>query len=207
MSRSTEELGGGITRKIGDAHEKWLFLSDNPVRRLLRPPKKFALQYVSKGAVAADLGCGPGFFILAMAEVVGPSGKVYAIDSDERSIEALRSKVSKQGYRNIEVRVASASELGFIAGRSVDFVLGDGLLCCMADRYGGINEIKRILKPKASAYISVAKNPWTKDPRDVGKVEWKSILDTFRVIRQGENLTMRWAVVSSRESESLAFNV
>ena len=35
---------------------------------------------VDKGKTVADLGCGPGFFTLPLAELVGPTGQVYAVD-------------------------------------------------------------------------------------------------------------------------------
>jgi predicted RNA methylase len=42
--------------------------------------------------VVADLGCGLGYFTLALAEFVGPEGRVYAVDSDGKAIRALEKK-------------------------------------------------------------------------------------------------------------------
>jgi len=33
--------------------------------------------------VVADLGCGPGYYTLPLAESVGPEGRVYAVDMNE----------------------------------------------------------------------------------------------------------------------------
>jgi ubiquinone/menaquinone biosynthesis C-methylase UbiE len=99
---------------------------------------------------AADLGCGPGYFTIAMAEAVGPEGRIYAVDSDERSVRAIKSKARKHGYQNIEARVASAAQLTFIQDKSVDFILGDGLICCMAEPEAGIRELQRIQFRSAS---------------------------------------------------------
>ncbi|MBI4257661.1 MAG: class I SAM-dependent methyltransferase [Thaumarchaeota archaeon] len=173
-----------------------MFFLDNPLRRLLTHPKKFVSQYVSKGDTVADLGCGPGFYTIPIAEIVGPEGKVYAIDPDDKPIEKLNSKSSKIGYRNIEARTESAAELGSIRDHSLDFILANLVLCCMADHAGAIREIKRTLKPDGSAYMSVAKTFRRKDPRNVGKAEWRSILEGFRVIKERTSLTARWALVA-----------
>jgi ubiquinone/menaquinone biosynthesis C-methylase UbiE len=186
-----------MTQPLTDSHEKWLFLSDNPVRRLIRPPKEFISHYLSLGMTAADLGCGPGYFTIPMAQMVGPEGKIYAIDSDERSIKAVKSRAAKHGHQNIEARVASAAQLTFIQDKSVDFILGDGLLCCMAEPEAGIKEIQRILKPGAQAYLGITR--WTKknNPKSITGERWEEILNGFQVMKRGKNLTMRWAVVTT----------
>ncbi len=81
---------------VGDRHFR-AFVLDNPLRRLFSPPRKTVSKYASKGNVVADVGCGPGYFALSMAEVVGPTGRVYAVDSDPKSIQLVTSKAAKQG--------------------------------------------------------------------------------------------------------------
>jgi len=68
---------------------------DNIIRRMIALPEKKISKFVHAGNVAADLGCGLGYFTVSMAELTGPNGKVYAVDSDERSIQALRTKSRK----------------------------------------------------------------------------------------------------------------
>src|SRR4030042_4012873 len=92
----------------GDKHFP-LYAHDNPLRRRFSPPRKLIGPYVKGGQTAADLGCGPGFYALALAELVGPEGKVYAVDSDERAVRELERKAARRGLRNIETRAQSAS--------------------------------------------------------------------------------------------------
>ena len=40
-----------------------------------------------------DVGCGPGFFTLDMARLVGPSGRVIAADLQEGMLEKLGQKI------------------------------------------------------------------------------------------------------------------
>jgi ubiquinone/menaquinone biosynthesis C-methylase UbiE len=49
----------------------------------------------------ADVGCGPGFFTLPAARIVGPAGRVYAIDISEDLLRAVRAKADAKGLRQI----------------------------------------------------------------------------------------------------------
>jgi ubiquinone/menaquinone biosynthesis C-methylase UbiE len=44
------------------------------------PPRLLALAGVKPGATVVDLGCGPGFWTIPIAEIVGPTGQVIALD-------------------------------------------------------------------------------------------------------------------------------
>jgi ubiquinone/menaquinone biosynthesis C-methylase UbiE len=178
-----------------------LFAHDNPIRRLSVPPQRLVGPYVTNGQVVADLGCGPGYYALALAEFVGAGGRVHAVDSDEKAIRALEKKADKRGYHNIEAHASSASDLSFIKDGSVDFVLANGLLCSMAPQHheSAVNEIRRILKPGGLAYLSVARGFYSY----VGRAEWEKILEGFRVERRGGDgflaIADRWAVLSTKQ--------
>jgi ubiquinone/menaquinone biosynthesis C-methylase UbiE len=174
-----------------------LYAHDNPFRRLLAPPRRLIQPYITEGQVAADLGCGPGYYTLALAEAVGPKGKVYAVDSDGKAAHAVMQKAVRRGFRNIEARAQSASALAFIENGSVDFVLAHGLLCSMAPSFheAALDEIRRILKPTGRAFLSAAKGPWSY----VGRAEWERILEGFKVERRGGGFPVianKWALVS-----------
>lgn len=174
------------------------FIINNFLRRLFQPPEKFLTKYLAGGDTAADLGCGPGYFTLPMAKIVGKSGKIHAVDFDRRAIERLAARASRQGYSGtIEGRAASASEINHIENGSVDFVLAEGLLCCMKDHAGAVEQIKRILAPDGRAYLSVMKFAKKGDPRGVPNDEWLWLLAGFRVLASGEGPFNRWALVSA----------
>jgi ubiquinone/menaquinone biosynthesis C-methylase UbiE len=159
-------------------------------------PQQHLEPYVIKDQVVADLGFDTGYYTLALAECVGPDGKVYAVDLDEKRVQRLEKKVEQGGYHNIEIHATSAHDLSFINDESVDFVLANGLLCSMKDhRPSAVNEIKRILKPSGQAYLSLGSPP---PLGNVDRVEWENILDGFRVHRRGGFL-QKWAVVSTKQ--------
>ncbi len=135
MSEEKHKLGGEKQPKdqIKSQGSGWLFLRRppailDPIRRLFEPPQRLIGPYVKNGQVVADLGCGSGYYTIALAELVGPEGKVYAVDLGKKCIRALEKKADKGGYHNIEAHASSASDVSFIKDRSVDFVLANGLL-------------------------------------------------------------------------------
>ncbi|UCG93304.1 MAG: class I SAM-dependent methyltransferase [candidate division WOR-3 bacterium] len=174
-----------------------VFALDNPLRRLFGSPRKYC-SYVKQEQIVADLGCGPGFYTFALAKSVGPQGRIYAVDSDEKAIRTVKRKAAKRQCDNVEAHASSAADLSFIEDDSVDFVLADGLLCSVApqDHESAVREIKRILKPDGKAFLSVAKGRMSY----VDKAEWEGILEGFKVeLRNYESFFEdRWALVSKK---------
>jgi SAM-dependent methyltransferase len=114
---SDEEL-----ERLGDQHRVWA--ADN--RRLLRRASFGA------GDSVVDLGCGPGFTTLDLARVVGPSGRVVAVDRDgDRSLPRVEQQAAVAGLSNIEVRAAELETFDLPEG-SVDGVYGRWVLMYLA---------------------------------------------------------------------------
>ena len=181
----------------------WIFSRRGP--RLLEPifrlgdkSMRRVAPYIQKDWVAADIGCGWGHYSFALADMVGPRGKVYAVDLDRKCILAINNKAEKRGCQVIEARESTAADLSFIGDGSVDFVFANGLLCSMAvDRSVAVVEIRRILKPAGQAYLSLgAAPPWGY----VDRAEWTRILGGLRVV-EGGAYEERWAIVAREYPE------
>jgi ubiquinone/menaquinone biosynthesis C-methylase UbiE len=168
----------------------------DPIARVFDHSVRSIGPYIKKGQVVADIGCGWGYFSFALADLVGPEGKVYSVDLAKKCIRVIRKKAEKRGYHNIEAHASTAADLSFISDRSVDFVFANGLLCSMAiDRQLAVNEMKRILKPTAMAYLSLGFPP----PFGyVDQPEWEDILSGFKVERGGSFKEL-WALVSLKQ--------
>jgi len=54
------------------------------------------------GQTLIDLGCGPGHATLDLAEIVGPAGRVIALDRSRRFLDSLAATSASRGLRNIE---------------------------------------------------------------------------------------------------------
>lgn len=173
---------------------------NNPIRRWLDPPERLFGPYLSKGKIVADLGSGPGYYTFPIAERVGPSGIVYAVDSNEKAIMAIEKRKKKFGIYNIKTFACSAHKLDFIEDSSVDFVLAEGLFCSIApnNRDSLVKEIKRILKPEGSARISAARGSISYISDD----EWEEILKGFEVKKRSDPTPRKgdnWALVMVKE--------
>ncbi|MDY6951373.1 MAG: class I SAM-dependent methyltransferase, partial [Thermodesulfobacteriota bacterium] len=66
---------------------------DNVFRRWLHNPRRILGPYVEEGMTVLDFGCGPGYFTVDMAQMVGRSGRVIAADLQEGMLEKLRCKI------------------------------------------------------------------------------------------------------------------
>ena len=117
-------------KKQSRGHPPWniSLMILGPFRKLFEPAQELIAPYAKKGQVVADLGCRSGFYTIGLAKAVGPEGKVYAVDLDQKSIQTLEKRAGKDGYANIETHATTAADLSFIKDKSVDFILANGLL-------------------------------------------------------------------------------
>ena len=66
---------------------------DSKIRRWLQDPYKILSPYVKEGMKVLDVGCGPGFFSIEIAKMVGESGKVFSVDLQEGMLLKLKDKI------------------------------------------------------------------------------------------------------------------
>ena len=62
-----------------------------------------ALMDWKPGTIVADIGAGDGRFAFAAANIVGPSGKVFATEIDQEKIATLKSDVTKRRLLNVAI--------------------------------------------------------------------------------------------------------
>jgi SAM-dependent methyltransferase len=104
----------------------WLgFLLVNPLRRLWQDPERVLTPYVREGMTVLEPGPGMGFFTLELARLVGPSGRVVALDIQPRMLAGLRRRAARAGLsERLETRLVSADTLGLAdLDGAVDFTL------------------------------------------------------------------------------------
>lgn len=71
--------------------------------RWQRVPDVMSALAVGEGSHVADVGAGDGYFTRYLAEKVGASGRVFAVDISQRALSQLRRLVEDEGYENVEV--------------------------------------------------------------------------------------------------------
>jgi SAM-dependent methyltransferase len=66
---------------------------------------------VAAGFRCLDLGCGPGDLSLALAERIGPTGRVVAVDADAEAISLACERRAAAGLTNVDFIVADVYEV------------------------------------------------------------------------------------------------
>ena len=98
----------------------WTF--DNPFRRFFQDPGTIIGPYVREGMVVADIGCGMGYFSIALAKIVGKQGLVFAVDLQQKMLEFLNRRARKAGVLD-RIRSINAKDDDIMLREPVDFVL------------------------------------------------------------------------------------
>jgi len=126
---------------------------DNPLRRLFHPPERLLAGLLKPGDCALDVGCGMGFFSIAMARMVGPGGRVIAVDLQERMLETLRVRAERAGVRDrITTQRAGETDLG--VSDPVDFALASWMLHEVPDPERLLRQVQALLKPGAAFLVT-----------------------------------------------------
>ncbi len=117
-------------------------------------PRKHILKEVGikQGFHVLDYGCGPGSYIIPAAELVGSSGKVYALDIHPLAIRIVRDIASKNKLTNVET-ILSDCKTG-LPDNSVDVVLLYDTFHDLRDPNGVLRELQRVLKTEGKLSFS-----------------------------------------------------
>ena len=145
---------------------------DNRMRRWVQNPQKILTPYVEEGMTVLDLGCGPGFFSIDMARMVGKSGRVIASDLQEGMLQKLRVKI--QGTE-LEERITlhKCEEDNIGVSEVVDFVLAFYMVHEVPYKEVFFKEIGSILKPNGQLFI-------VEPPLHVSKAEFEKTVKKAR---------------------------
>lgn len=80
-------------------------------RRLLEDPHALLRAAgLTTGGTLLDIGTGSGYLAVAAAEIMGPSGRVYALDSHPASLETLRKEIAARALTTITAVAADATQ-------------------------------------------------------------------------------------------------
>jgi ubiquinone/menaquinone biosynthesis C-methylase UbiE len=104
------------------------------------------------GQRVLEVGCGPGFFTVPAAEMVGQDGSVVSLDVSPTAVAHVRRKVEEAGTTNVEVLLASAADTD-LPGESFDLVFVFGLGHVVGDLGDIWKELHRLLKPGATLSV------------------------------------------------------
>ena len=108
---------------------------------------------LKSGNRVLDVGAGPGFVSFLLAERVGPTGLIYAVDPSAEALAYLKRLQMQQSIANIITIVADVAKLT-LPGAQLDAALIAMVLHHTADPSGIIHNVTRLLKPGGRAVIA-----------------------------------------------------
>ena len=122
------------------------------IRKYVHDPYKIVGNYIKEGQTVLDLGCGPGFFSLAMAEMVGVKGRVISVDIQEEMLQMLRDKSERAGLKSrIVPHKSRPDKIGI--SEMVDFALAFYMVHEVPDKMSFLSEVASHLKPDGRLLI------------------------------------------------------
>lgn len=121
----------------------------NPLRKLVENPRGIFEPFVREGMTVLEPGCAMGFFTLPLARMVGPTGRVVALEIQAKMLSVLARRAEKAGLKDrIELRRIVADEYGLddLSGR-VDFAAAIHVVHEVPDKRAFFEAMTRVLRP------------------------------------------------------------
>ncbi|HTK64489.1 MAG TPA: methyltransferase domain-containing protein [Pseudonocardia sp.] len=118
----------------------------------------WALAGLRPGAAVADIGCGPGAMLAALAEVVGPTGSVVGIDADEEAVRTASALLDAFGSEagpvaDTEIRVGHADDTGLPEGSFDTVVLRHVLAHNGGAEARIVEHLARLVRPGGHVFV------------------------------------------------------
>ena len=134
-------------------------MHDNPILPLFRDPYRLLKTAGLKpGQKVLEVGCGPGFFTIPAAKIVGNEGLIYAVDVHPLAIKRVQKKIVEKQIKNVKPTLTNASETEF-PDQSIDLAFVFGLRHIAGGLENLISEMHRILKPGGTLSFEKTRGP------------------------------------------------
>ena len=116
-----------------------------PFRNLFMPPKKMLAEVeIKPGYQVLDFGCGPGVFTMLIAEKIGQSGLVYALDIHPLAVKMVEQKAQRKGLTNIKTILSNCSTS--LPDNSLDLIVFFDVFHELDNQEEVLMELHRVLK-------------------------------------------------------------
>ena len=140
------------------AHFKMMSLVHETLYGLFRDPyEALNAAGLEPGQKVLEVGCGPGFFTIPAARIVGGKGSVRALDISSLAVERVQQKIKAKGMANAKTLLADAAQTG-LPDQSFDLIFVFGLARPTGEMGNILTELHRLLKPEG--ILSIEGRPW-----------------------------------------------
>jgi ubiquinone/menaquinone biosynthesis C-methylase UbiE len=104
------------------------------------------------GQDVLEVGCGPGFFTIPAARIVGESGSVLSLDVNLLAVEHVRRKIEKERVFNVKTMLSNVDQTNLL-DQSFDVAFLFGLARPIGDMGKIWSELHRLLKPEGTLSV------------------------------------------------------
>ena len=152
---------------------------DTRLRRWLQNPSRLLAPFIKEGMSVLDAGCGPGFFSIDMAEMVGPSGRVIAADLQEGMLEKVGHKIrGTELERRVTLHKCQEDRIGLM--ETVDFALAFYVVHEIPHQAAFFEELASIVKP--CGFLLVVEPPFHVSKMEFEETIGRAISAGFTVV-------------------------
>ena len=180
-----------------------------------KPQEIIRLMNIKAGSVVADVGCHEGYMTVKLANAVGGSGKVYAVDVEQYKLDRLKNHLEARKITNVSL-VKGDYDNPKLPARSLDAVIILDTYHEMDDHDEILQHIKASLKPDGRLIIcepiaDERKNSSRTEQERKHELAMKFALEDlakagFQIVSKQENFVDRiaikgdrmWIIVASR---------
>jgi ubiquinone/menaquinone biosynthesis C-methylase UbiE len=127
-------------------------LLDGKIRRWLQDPQKILSPFVREGMTVLDIGCGPGFFSIELAKMVGGTGRVISADLQDGMLQKLRAKIrGSELEERIHLVKCESDKLNI--SEKIDFALAFWMVHEVPDKKSFFASLKAVLNERARILV------------------------------------------------------
>ena len=142
-----------------------------------------------------DVGCGPGFFSIELAKLVGEGGRVIAVDLQQGMLDRLSDKIKGSAFEK-RITLVKCEQDSIAVSEAVDFILTFYMVHEVPDKETFFKQLAPLLKDKGR-YLIV-------EPK-LFHVSRKEFQATLRIaqhngfeIHEGPRLRASWSAVLTK---------
>jgi ubiquinone/menaquinone biosynthesis C-methylase UbiE len=165
---------------------------NSKIRRWLQNPQKILGPYIKEGMTVVDIGCGPGFFSIEMAKMIGRNGKVISADLQEGMLQKLSNK-TKGTELEERIKLVKCDKSKINISEKVDFILAFFMVHEVPDKNSFFKELKDILNEKGE-FLLVEPKLFHVSRKEF-ELTTKLAEDNGFKIYQGPKLRFSWSAI------------
>ncbi len=125
---------------------------DSKLRKRLQNPRRILSPYIKEGMTALDIGCGPGFFSIELAKMVGRGGRVFSADLQDGMLEKLRNKTRGTELEE-RITLVKCGKDEINVSEKIDFALAFYMVHEVPNKESFFKQLKSVLNENGQILI------------------------------------------------------